>query len=164
MGLPGFLSLHLFRLCNVFNHKIIIGDCGYSGSMLIHLEPGFLFVVTMRALKHVFALHETCVVAVSSIACCATVVAHVILKLYPFVLAQGPFAVQTARKRCVCFWWRITSKPVIKCFCFLTKWTPTQCAWWQDEGHVVTSDVVHLKEVCVIKGVLFDYNSVNHCS
>jgi hypothetical protein len=35
---------------------------------------------------------------------------------------------------------------------------------WQDEGHVVTSVVVHLENVCVIKGVLFDYNSVNHCS
>ena len=26
-----------------------------------------------------------------------------------------------------------------------------------DEGHVVTSDVVHLKKLCVIKGVIFHY-------
>ena len=50
----------------------------------------------MRAPKHVFALHETCVVAISSTACCATVVAHAIFRLHPFVLAQGFLAVQTA--------------------------------------------------------------------
>jgi hypothetical protein len=79
---------------------LIIRYCGQwinvdsvGAKMLIHTcNP-----LTMRALKHVFALHETCVVATSSTACCATVVAHVIFKLHPFaiVLAQGPFAVQT---------------------------------------------------------------------
>jgi hypothetical protein len=49
-----------------------------SGLMLIQCAP-----------KHVFALHETCVVAISKTACCATVVAHVIFRLHPFVLAQG---------------------------------------------------------------------------
>ena len=69
----------------------------------------------------VFALHETCVVAIyiPSTACCATVVAEVICKLHPFVLVQGFFAVQTAWEKCVYFRCRVANKPVIKCFCFL---------------------------------------------
>ena len=56
----------------------------------------------MRAPKHVFALYETCVVAISSTAGCATVVAHVIFRLHPFVLAQGFLAGQIAWKKCAC--------------------------------------------------------------
>ena len=74
-----------------------------SGLMSIQLEPRCSFIVAMRTPKHVFALHEACVVAISSTACCATVVAHVIFRLHPFVLAQGFLAVQTAWKKCVCF-------------------------------------------------------------
>jgi len=62
-----------------------------SGLMSIQLEPRCSFIVAMRTPKHVFALHEACVVAISSTACCATVVAHVIFRLHPFVLAQGFF-------------------------------------------------------------------------
>ena len=75
----------------------------------------------MRVPKHVFALHETWLVAISSTACCATVVAHVTFRLHPFVLPQGFLAVQTAWKKCVCCGCRVANKTVIECFCFLTK-------------------------------------------
>ena len=48
---------------------------------------------TQVSFKYSTAMHETCVVAISSTACCATVVAHVIFRLHPFVLAQGFLAV-----------------------------------------------------------------------
>ena len=85
-----------------------------SRLITIQFEPRWSPIVTMRAPTHVFALHETYVVAISSTACYATAVAHVIFKLHPFVLAPGFSAVQIAWKKCVCFWCRVSNKTVIE--------------------------------------------------